>query len=335
MKRLQKKMKALVITFCLLVLGLMPVTESPLWPGSEEEYQRIVVLSDVHLPVRPEVTDPARRQRIIAAKDKVVEDINSWKDVLQIAVIGDLAAGFGTDQERAYAAQYFSRLDKPLSIVLGNHDYIYEDTLSRFGTRVRGDASLRETKIRKFRETFSLNEVYYSRQVGRYLLVFLSTDSLDSGQLTQMSEEQLTWLRRVLSGNVGKPTIIFFHAPLKGTVSNYRESVNTPDFIAQPEKPIAQILRDNPQIFLWVSGHNHTPATQSDFAAPINVWEGRVTNIHNADMDRETIWTNSLYLYRDKVVIKTFDHRQEAWLDALERTVMLPKAAKFAWPWQR
>ena len=324
MKRLRNKMKALIITFCLLVLGLMPITDSPLWPGSEGEYQRIVVLSDAHLPVRPEVTDPARRQRIISAKDKVIEDINSWKDVRQIAVIGDLVAGFGTDQERAYAAQYFSRLDRPLSIVLGNHDYIYEDSLSRFGSRVRGDASLRETKIRKFRETFKLNEVFYSQHAGRYFLVYLSTDSLDSGQLTQMSERQLAWLRQELARNSSRPTIIFFHAPLKGTVSNYRESANMPDFIAQPEKTVAQILRDNPQIFLWVSGHNHTPATQSDFAAPINVWEGRVTNIHNADMDRETIWTNSLYLYRDKVVIKTFDHRRGVWLEVLERTVVPP-----------
>lgn len=329
----RQRIEAVVLSVCLLAMGLMPIAESPSWPGSKGQYQRIVVLSDAHLPVRPEVKEPDRQQRIIAAKNKVIEDINAWDDVREIAVIGDLVAGFGTDQEREYAAQYFAHFNKPLSIVLGNHDYIYEDALSRFGTRVRGDASLRREKIRKFKESFKLSQVYYSQRIGNYFLIFLSTDSLDSGQLTQMSEEQLAWLRKELAGHSDKPTLIFFHAPLKGTVSNYRESANTPDFVAQPEKSITQILRENPQVFLWISGHNHTPATQRDFAAPINVWEGRVTNIHNADMDRETIWTNSLYLYPDKVVIKTFDHRQGRWLDELER-IVAPPAQPSVWPWR-
>ena len=165
--------------------------------------------------------------------------------------------------------------------------------------------------------------------------LILPMDSLDSGQLTQMSEEQLNWLRQELAANTGRPTIIFFHAPLKGTLTNYRESINTPDFVAQPDKPIAQILRQHPQVFLWVSGHTHTAATQNDFAAPVNAWEGRIMNIHNADMDRETIWTNSLYLYPDKVVIRTFDHAQGRWLDGLERTIALPALPKRFWPWQR
>ena len=206
--------------------------------------------------------------------------------------------------------------------------------MSRFGSRVRGDAALRAEKIRKFRDAFQLSKHYFSQKAGQYLLVFLSTDSLDSGQLTQMSEEQLGWLRQELSSNANRPTIIFFHAPLKGTLTNYRESINTPDFVAQPEKTIVQILRQHPQVFMWVSGHTHTTATQNDFAAPVNSWEGRIINVHNADMDRETIWTNSLYLYPDKVVVKTYDHSQGQWVDGLERTIGLPALSKSIWPWK-
>ena len=88
---------------------------------------------------------------------------------------------------------------------------------------------------------------------------------------------------------------------------------------------MAELIQRHPQIFLWVSGHTHTPATNASFASPVNVYAGRVTTIHNADMDRETIWTNSLYLYPDRVVVKTFDHKSGAWLEQLERTVYLPK----------
>ena len=42
-------------------------------------------------------------------------------------------------------------------------------------------------------------------------------------------------------------------------------------------------------------------------------------------MNRGAIWTNSLYLYPDKVVIKTYNHEDNAWLPQLDRTVLTPK----------
>lgn len=328
-------LKALAITLLLLVCGLMPAAESPRLTAAGGAYQRIVVLADIHLPVRPEVKAPALRQRILAAKEKAIADINAWSDVGLVAVIGDLAAGFGTDAERAYAAGFFARLAKPQAIVLGNHDYIYEDSLSRFGTRVRASAELRAVKIRKFQAAFQLPDIYYSRQAGRYLLVFLSTDSLDSGQLTQLSAAQLAWLRRELASQADRPTIVFFHAPLKGTVTDYSETANLPDFVAQPSGEIAALLRSQPQVFLWVSGHIHLPADKPDFAGPVNLLDGRVTNIHNADLDRTTIWTNSLYLYPDRVVVRTYDHAAGHWLAALDRTIVPPQSLRIPAPWQR
>jgi len=318
------RVKALFLAVLVSVLCLLPITESPRWLSWSTGYYRIVVLSDAHLPVRPEIKDAAVQQRIIAAKNKVVEDINAWGDINQIAVIGDLSAGLGTEQELTYAAQYFSRFNKPQSIVLGNHDYIYESSLSPFGGRIRAEAAYREGKINRFKQTFKMSETFYSQKIGRYLLLFLSTDSLESQYLTQISERQLAWLREELARYPAKPTLVFFHAPLKGTVSDYRETANSSDFVAQPDQVIAAVLLNNPQIFLWISGHIHIPATNPDFASQINVMDGRVTAIHNADMDRETIWTNSIYLYQDKVMIKTFDHKNRVWLDRLERTIQLP-----------
>ena len=42
-------------------------------------------------------------------------------------------------------------------------------------------------------------------------------------------------------------------------------------------------------------------------------------------MKRETIWTNSLYLYPDRVEIKTFNHREQRWLPELDRVVIPPE----------
>ncbi|MFH0998244.1 MAG: metallophosphoesterase family protein [Pseudomonadota bacterium] len=84
------------------------------------------------------------------------------------------------------------------------------------------------------------------------------------------------------------------------------------------------IYMKNPQVFLWVSGHTHTSPKEESFASSINVTEKRITNIHNADMNRETIWTNSLFMYPDKIIVRTYDHKTGAWLPDLERTIFPP-----------
>ena len=79
--------------------------------------------------------------------------------------------------------------------------------------------------------------------------------------------------------------------------------------------------------------HAHLAPTNATFSHPINLYDRRVTNIHNPGMNgssylsekdkkgtkHENIWTNSLFLYPDKVVVKTFDHekgRMDGSLDA-------------------
>ena len=134
----------------------------------------------------------------------------------------------------------------------------------------------------------------------------------------------MEWLSTELDKNNKAPTFIFFHAPLKGTLLDYNSRVNTLDYIAQPSSKIHDILIKNPQVFLWVSGHTHTSPKEESFASSINVYEKRITNIHNADMNRETIWTHSLYMYPDKIIVKTFDHKRDAWLPDLKRTMLTP-----------
>jgi hypothetical protein len=112
---------------------------------------------------------------------------------------------------------------------------------------------------------------------------------------------------------------------LYGTLREYNSNANTPNFIAQPHEKIREILVQNPQVLLWVSGHTHTSPKEESFASPINIYERRVTNIHNTDMNRETIWTNSLLLFPDKIVVKTYQHKKGIWLPEYERTLSTPQ----------
>ena len=312
--------------FCGLLLFLVVVilVNLPGVPSVWAEtaaYQRILILSDAHLPVVPrENPDPAKEKRIMDAKQSIIADINAWDDVARIVATGDLLGSYGTEAEYAAAKAFFGKLNKPVFAIAGNHDYIYigRDPEFRF---IRGDAAERKAKLERFKREFNQQQLYYTLESGRYLLVFLSTDSLDSKVLCQFSPAQMNWLADVLAKNKNRPTIVFAHAPLAGTLTNYNRYINTPSFIAQPETEIRDLLRQNPQVFMWVSGHTHTPATNKDFDSPINLYDGRVHDIQNPDLDREVIWTNSLYLFPDKVVIKTFRHSDKTWLESLERTI--------------
>jgi len=316
-------------------------------------YQHIVVLGDPHLPGRN-----------LADKEQVIRTVNQWADVDSVVALGDLCADVGTAIEIEQARRFFRKLHKQLSVIHGNHDYVYCDERDSSGNRVKGSPATRAFKLKRFMETFEMKTSYYSRRVGGYLLIFLSADDLHADSVTWMSGAQLDWWQAEMQAHKELPTIIFCHAPLQGTVSIVREGTTAvaaglgalllggPEWalpaafvgdtlvrriegrqMAQPQDRIRQIVKDNPQLFLWVSGHFHVTGVNRTFNSIENVYRKQVTLVHNSDMDgwgfhapwrswrHDTIWTNSLYLYQDRVEIKTYDHTAGVWLNKMNRTV--------------
>ncbi len=175
---------------CLFVVSeVLPIAQVL---ASEKDYNRLLVLGDPHLPGEN-----------ITGKVNMVKEINSWNDVNGVVVMGDVCEDLGTREEYDSARQFFSKMQKPVWFIAGNHDYFYADYKSPKGTRIKGSLGSREAKLRLFKETFGLPSVYYSKKVGNYLLVFLSPDSLYSDNLTWISDAQLNWLQSELAGNKG------------------------------------------------------------------------------------------------------------------------------------
>jgi len=287
-----------------LLFGLL--TALSLYGGTH-----IVVFGDPHLPGKhPQM------------KEEVLEHINEWKDVDMVVAMGDLCSKTGTVEEYTYVKTYFSKLKKSLSVITGNHDFIYMDELDSNDKLQHASKEIQEAKLKRFQTTFNLPKLYYSMVKESYLLLFLSAD--DPNHLTELSKEQLAWLEQELQSHPKMPTIVFFHAPLENTLETYNRWVNTPNFVAQPKKKIHELLQANPQLFLWVSGHTHTSAKEASFASKVNQYE-HVTNIHNSDMNKDIIWTNSLFLEENFVSIKTYDHSKKEWIDTLDRHIAVPK----------
>ena len=277
--------------------------------AGEPGVPHVVVLGDPHLP-----------GKYLAQKERVLQTVNGWGDANLVAVLGDICEDLGTAEEYAAARRFFDQLKKPAAFMAGNHDYIYADNKDVSGRRLKGTVASRTAKLDRFRSTFGLGEVFSSRRLGGSLLLFLSTDDLTTSFLSKISERQLTWLRAELTANRDVPTLVFFHGPLEGTLLNFNQNANRENFVAQPAYELKELLRKHPQVFLWVAGHLHVPATNESFRAPINLFDGRVLTVHAPDLNRERIWTTSLFLHPDKVVLKTYDHQAGQWLTDLERS---------------
>lgn len=292
--------------------------------AADAPYSRIVVLSDVHLPTKtrstPKILDA---ERVIKAKKDVIHDINGWSDVTRVAVTGDIVANYAADDELSFAADFFKLCVKPLLIVNGNHDYFYVADPDNIKKNMRGTPETRKKKLSEFAAAFNLRNLDYTEKISNVLLVFLSVDELEGKYAVRVSKSGLDWLSRTLSENRKTPVIVFCHAPLDGTIHPKNERDPGSSFV-EPKPGIEKIIMENPQVFMWVSGHTHTPPKNPDFCDPVNLYKGRVMNIHNTDMDRYTIYTNSLYIYNDRVEVKTFNHGKKEFEKKFDRTIRIP-----------
>lgn len=289
-----------------------------------DTYYRIVVASDVHYPSKFNAKKkPLERARTIYHKYKAVEDINSWQDVDLVVFTGDMIARVGSDKAYAEASEFTHRVEKPKAFVAGNHEYFYSTKLTKKNKVKTAKPAERIKELKRFKKYFATPELYYTKQVDNYLLVFLSPDNPEAKDPTEMSAQELAWLKQTLESNRDKPTIAFFHGPLVGTLKSYTPKVNGPRYIAQPADKLDAIIKANPQLKLWVSGHTHTSPTNPSFKNKVNWYEGQLLDVHNPAWEGKQIWTNSLFLYPHKIVAKTYDHKEHKFIDSFTRTVKL------------
>ena len=138
---------------------------------------------------------------------------------------------------------------------------------------------------------------------------------------------QLAWLGQTLAAHRQQPTIIFCHAPLEQTAVSSRPGISLPSprNSVQPAGDIRTILARHHQARLWVSGHTHTMPSDATFMDDANYYEGRILNVYNSDWDEDTIYSNSIYLYSDKIIIRTYNHTKGIWLPVFDRVVTLPE----------
>lgn len=285
-------------------------------------YKRLVVLSDIHYPSKTRLAGAPYMAKM-AAKEEALADINRWHDVDLAVFTGDMVQREGSQSEYATVRSFLRRLRKHKAFVAGNHELLY--TVGAGGRLTTGGLADRILHFKRYTRFFG--PLYYTRKVGGYLLVFLSPDAVaDNNAAVELSQQQLAWLSQTLTENKTYPTIIFCHAPLSGTALPAKNGEARPASrnAVQPAAAIDQILKQQPQVKLWVSGHTHTRPGDADFMDAVNYYDGRILNVYNADWDDgHDIFTNSIYLFADKIVIRTYSHGKHCFLPWFDRVVAL------------
>lgn len=202
------------------------------WRRPTQPYQ-IALLSDVHFGNRKQ------RDRQIQA----IREIDRLNPAF-LVLMGDNVET-ARPEHYAEAKELLKGVQTPILPITGNHEIFphfqpVDDCLDRF------------------RQAFGFAQPYFHRVLPPYHFIFLGIDQRQD-QLPQtvrdtgISPAQLHWFRDRLQEHPHRPTVVVTHAPLLGTVQNSEYF-----YLAQSAE-LLTILRDAPQICLWVSGHTHLP----------------------------------------------------------------------------
>ena len=192
----------LAVYFVMITLGVHP---APIVPLDEENLQmELALIADVHTE-----GNNLNRFKVNSTCFKNLEGGKESIDAL--VLLGDLTMN-GQAGEYLFFYGMMERINpiKPYYLVIGNHDLDNDDAAERNKKRER---SL--NFLQSFVDT-GTDQLYYSKVVNGYTLIFLAADQSDEGESGRvLSDEQLDWFEQQLdlAAETGKPVFVFNHFP--------------------------------------------------------------------------------------------------------------------------
>ncbi|NLF97331.1 MAG: hypothetical protein GX569_11365 [Candidatus Riflebacteria bacterium] len=273
---------------------------------STDKPARVAVVSDLH--VRGD------NQKML---DAAVKAVNKLPDIDAVAITGDLCKKIGSPAEYSDMIEVVSRFKMPVYATPGNHDILYRDHFGAEGKKLRTSPTERKAKLERFRKALKLKKLRFTRKMGGHLLVFLPNDDPKGKHLVTLSTATLNFLKETLKKNPDVPTIVFCHAPLAGSYVKPRK-LGFYNANAQPHAKISAILKKNPQVFLWVSGHLHIAPSSPEYDNKANK-VGKVTVIHTPAITPSSSWMRVLDLSPARAKVRTYNAKTGKYVKKLDR----------------
>lgn len=204
------------------------------------------------------------------------------------------------------AKQVFEKFKHPVYTLMGNHDLEGEEFDSD------------EENQKAWMEVFQQKKLWRSIEIGESLGILLSTTQFRKqpicSQQVSLGDEQYNWLKNTLSKNKNRLTFIFCHVPIisSGLTTLLTPHLSAPNaFLDQTNDPFKydDLLKNNPQVRLWFSGHNHLG---HQYRGSISQ-RHQCTFIHTGTMSsfsRDGLrQSRHIISHRDRIEIRTVDHK--------------------------
>lgn len=220
---------------------------------------KILVLPDLHLPL-------SNRHKEALLSHRSFIDSHDW-----VILLGDVTACYGTPGEYAEVRDFISQLDRPYSVVNGNHEFAFEaqsDGSVTYG-KVWRPSGLREQRLllNRFEQFYGLASRYHAYSNDRIGCILLGVDEVHDDSSAGLLPEREMWLADQLDQMQDVPLLIFCHFPLMTSefhAIRYYEQGRRPAYVPSGMVESRLALRSKPA--WWLSGHVHFGPTHPYFA---------------------------------------------------------------------
>ncbi|HYF95881.1 MAG TPA: metallophosphoesterase [Symbiobacteriaceae bacterium] len=304
--------------------------EAPTTPGPEAPPEegprpllRVALLSDPHTVA----ADSNLAGAINGKFSKALADYKPLRPDLWI-VNGDVTDGGTTAEYAAFKKLLKGTVDeKHLLVNTGNHDF-YDQSATD------------EEEVRRFLAAFGTPAPYSNRLAGGLHFVMLATEQWKSapgsGDWAWLSAEQLRWFEQVLAEHRDRFTVVALHQALQDTVYWSHGGAGNRFTGCGQIAELNAIMKKNPQIRLWLSGHTHMGAEIKGNVVSKNgvtyvglgstfyqfvPGDGPDAVYSGFRKDLSSSQSRMLDVWEDKVVLRARDHVGKAWMDGLDVTL--------------
>lgn len=234
-----------------------------------------------------------------------------WLDHDRLVIVGDLVQN-DASLYPLYESMIQGESDRPILALAGNADV--NAGLSQF-TATTGFPQVHHETIRGIRMIF----------LGTR---FMTPPPPGDQHICHVGLESIQELVQILEADTATTTLLFAHAPIKGTTWRSDEEPGRQEMWLGESDLLQRILGHYPNVVFYGSGHVHyTHGLTDTFGLGAWALDRRRGVLHHTVPDTCTgSGSTMLEVHRDRIVLKTRDHGNGvgSWRQDLERTVRVP-----------
>jgi len=218
----------------------------------EKDTFKILILSDLHIPIDMELKEVITYSEIL-------------KDIDHVILLGDNVACYGNDEEYRFLNEFILKLSKPYSVINGNHEFMFRSYA--YGTKEYGkvweknEEEGRKEQLEKFRRFFSLKEFYWEEEIEGILYLFLCIGEASWNKIEVLPRGGEEFLQNKLKEALlekKKGCLIFCHAPLsRCKIHGFKYYTDKGDPFVYLQNDTFTLIDEFSRDVYWISGHLH------------------------------------------------------------------------------